>query len=64
MSVEFTLNISSSNAAFVDDPKEEVSRILLDTLKKLEQGYLSGVCRDINGNLVGDWGLLISNDVD
>ena len=52
----FTLNINTDNAAFTDDPRAEVQRILaavIDGLYHLD----GGTSRDINGNTVCNWKL-------
>lgn len=62
----FKANIKTSNAAFHDYVmgngkfddyvrNDEVARILREIANKLENGYTSGVCLDMNGNTVGDW---------
>lgn len=57
MTVRFNLTIASGNAALVDDPPEEVARILRDVVGRVLAGHTSGVLMDINGNGVGDWDL-------
>lgn len=56
----FKLEFSTDNAAFADNPGEEIDRILRD----LDIGVLafpgcnlSGRIRDVNGNTVGSWSL-------
>lgn len=50
------LKFSTANAAF-DDTYRECARILHAIARKVEQGYESGKCMDINGNTVGSWSL-------
>lgn len=51
----FKVEIKTGNAAFEGNPEYEVKRILKEIEKKIEQGFSSGVCMDINGNKVGNW---------
>ena len=53
----FKVEIKTGNAAFEGNPEYEVKRILKEIEKKLESGYTSGSCMDINGNKVGKWSL-------
>jgi hypothetical protein len=50
----FTLSIETDNAAFADDPKAEIARILRETADKLETGRYVDKLRDGNGNTVGN----------
>ena len=59
---EFTLTFTCDNAAFGDQPHEEIIRILLATAVKLKDGMRvmrggidSDPVRDANGNLIGQW---------
>jgi len=55
--MKFTLTIESDNDA-VTDPQTgnlEVARILRDAAQRIEDGAISNVCRDTNGNVVGHW---------
>lgn len=48
------LTIKTDNAAFTDNPREEVARILRDAAAKVSLGYpLPMNLFDINGNKVG-----------
>lgn len=58
------IEIKTGNAAFCDpDTGEEsefwegveLNRILDGIKQKIEDGYTSGSCADINGNKVGSW---------
>lgn len=51
----FTLEVSTENAAFDDDPGAELARILRTVAKSLHEGGESGTVRDVNGNTVGRW---------
>jgi hypothetical protein len=53
----FELRVKTGNAAFEDDPKYELVRILLDVVQKIQNDYDCGYCMDINGNKVGEWKL-------
>ena len=59
----FKLEIETRNAAFVDDPRNEVARILRVVADKLERGILVPVAyrplRDVNGNAVGTADLVV-----
>ena len=51
------ITIDTGNAAFGDTQitrSEEVKRILKQVIKDLDKDDI-GVCRDINGNIVGSW---------
>lgn len=53
--MRFALNISCDNAAFGELP-DEVSHILdVASCAILEDDMREGICRDSNGNRVGDW---------
>lgn len=55
-----TLTIDSmDNAAFADNPREEVARILRAVADQVAKDYDEGVIRDINGNKVGAWGMTL-----
>lgn len=43
------------NAAFAEDPKMEIARILREAAKKIEDDHVGGNLKDINGNTVGRW---------
>lgn len=50
------IEFSTDNSAFEDGNKEqEISRILKDIEKKVENGYENGIIMDINGNKIGWW---------
>lgn len=44
-----------NNAAFEDDPREEVVRILREAADQIEYGRNEGSLRDYNGNVVGNY---------
>lgn len=50
------------HAAFDDNPREELARLLDETAKKVREGQTDGWLRDLNGNTVGDWGLELPDD--
>lgn len=56
------LKIEATNAAFGDGDEgergDELSRILRQAAKHLEEGYTSGICFDSNGNRVGQFDLV------
>lgn len=51
----FTLEVSTENAAFDDDPAAELCRILRAVADAIEGGADEGPIRDANGNTVGQW---------
>lgn len=53
----FKLKIKTDNAAFTEDKRGEVIRILKDAILKLEQENDRGILVDVNGNLVGEFRL-------
>ena len=53
----FRLEFSTDNAAFADDARGEVARVLRDIAARIERGATDGLARDINGNMVGGWRL-------
>lgn len=55
----FKLNIETDNEAFDDDYKmrSSLEGILQGVIDKISDGYTEGICRDINGNNVGDWSI-------
>ena len=55
--MRFTLKIESDNAAMVDAPQAEVSRILGEVARLVYEGASAGRVRDSNGNTVGSFKL-------
>lgn len=55
--MRFTLKIESDNAAMVDAPQAEVSRILEEVSRLVYEGASAGKVRDSNGNTVGSFKL-------
>lgn len=55
----FKLNIETDNEAFDEDWKmrNSLEGILESVINKIDEGYTEGICRDINGNNVGDWSI-------
>lgn len=54
----FKLKIETDNAAFEDNPKEEIARLLKGVIDILEaRGEDYGKLYDINGNPVGEFKL-------
>lgn len=51
--MDFTVIFNMDNAAFED--LSETPRILKDIADKVELGMESGLIRDINGNMIGEW---------
>jgi len=49
----FKLEIKTENAAFTDDPRGEIARILEELVSKVRNGYDPSVLLDYNGNKVG-----------
>ncbi len=53
----FTLTIDCDNAAFHEvGYRDEIARILRDTVRKLDNGRDGGTLTDLNGNNVGTFG--------
>lgn len=57
--MRFTLSIDTDNDAFTPDPGPEVARILAKLAEHVADSGANnaGTLRDVNGNLVGTWGL-------
>ena len=58
--MDVQININCNNAAFADDPREEIKRILLEQAEKVRFYPLDGESepfniRDLNGNICGDF---------
>jgi hypothetical protein len=53
--IMFRLTIKMTNAAFADDPNEELARQLEKVAKQVREGYGENTVRDANGNTVGKW---------
>lgn len=59
----FRMEIETSNAAFSEDPREEIAAILADVAERVGEGLgytggadaLTGIICDVNGNRVGTW---------
>ncbi len=49
----FKLEIKTKNAAFEEDPRAEIARILEELISKIYNGYEPSVLLDYNGNKVG-----------
>jgi hypothetical protein len=56
--MEFSIEMDCDNAAFEDDPAEEIARILNVTAGKLRSGRHGGDLVDVNGNRVGTFDLI------
>ena len=50
---KFTLKIKTENAAFEENPMEEIKRILLDLIDRLDNETGIYMLQDVNGNNVG-----------
>ena len=37
--------------------RNSLEGILESVINKIDEGYTEGICRDINGNNVGDWSI-------
>lgn len=63
---KFALDFRTDNAAFADNEKAEIVRILRDVADRIEanpsSSGLAGMIRDINGNTVGDYGMTDPDD--
>ena len=54
--MRITIKINTENAAFQDDYKiDEVFRIMQVISRRIATGDTEGRCKDINGNIVGDF---------
>lgn len=53
----FTLTIETDNAAFEETPRDEIFAILEHVKARVLLGYDTDICRDTNGNRVGEWRL-------
>lgn len=54
----FNLKFSIDNAAFQNgDGREEIARILEETVEQIKNGRNQGSIMDINGNDVGSWSI-------
>jgi len=51
MKIEF----STDNAAFDEEPQEEMGDIIHNISKKVREGIVEGSIKDINGNTIGHW---------
>lgn len=52
----FRLEIKTTNAAFEEDPGPELARLLREAADKVENGTVTGILHDYNGNRVGEYG--------
>lgn len=55
----FKLEIQTGNAAFEGSSlEEEIGRILYTVADRVQRGgNQSGLCKDLNGNTVGEWSI-------
>ena len=58
--MKITITINCDNAAFDDNPRPEIARILSEQAKKVRFYPLDGLAepfeiRDVNGNIVGQF---------
>lgn len=60
----FKLEFRTDNAAFDNNKKEEISRILREIAGSVYQGYTEGIIRDINGNIMGRYELTQTPNVE
>lgn len=52
----FELKFDTDNAAFDDGADSaEIARILSEVSQRVEQGWLSSLIMDANGNVIGSW---------
>lgn len=59
---KFSIEFECDNAAFEEDPAQEVSRILTRTASHVLNGHTEGRVKDINGNTIGRWSLELDDD--
>jgi hypothetical protein len=57
----FALTINCTNAAFDDDPRPEIARILRELADRLDGGITQGGVHDVNGNTVGTFTFATEN---
>lgn len=57
--MEFNIDINMDNAAFEYAPGVEIARILHKVGEQLEAGYVEGKIRDVNGNSVGRFEVIV-----
>lgn len=63
MNVKFFVNIDSDNDAFQDgNAAAELQRILRRIVQQLDVSDGGEVIKDVNGNTVGEWGLMTEDD--
>ncbi len=60
--VRFELDIDSANQAMVEDPREEIARMLRETAEAVLDGSDKGKLMDINGNKVGSYTVNIEEE--
>ena len=64
MNVKFFVNVDSDNDAFQDGNKiNELQRILRRIVQQLDVSD-GEVIKDVNGNTVGEWGLMTEDEDD
>lgn len=59
---QFTVTIRTDGAAFDPDPRYEVATILDQIVGLLEDGFVRGPLRDVNGAACGEWDLYADVD--
>lgn len=59
----FKLYFNTDNSAF-DDRGPEITRILERVNTQVREGRQGAVVRDINGNLIGDWKLINTEEAE
>jgi hypothetical protein len=64
MTVAFTLEVESGDAAITDNPQGEIVRILREMITAVECGLSYAVLHDSNGNRIGYCSLDIDEDED
>ena len=52
--MDITIDIQCDNAAFEDNPEQEVARILKELAERIAYGLSDRNLKDINGNTVGN----------
>jgi len=58
--VDLKIEFKSGNAAFDADPQGETLTIVDKVRERISDGVRDGICRDTNGNRVGEWYLDIA----
>lgn len=53
--MDLNLTIAMGNSAFDDDWRRETRMLLIEVVQQIDDGKMSGILLDTNGNTVGCW---------